>query len=236
MPPRISLIAPALLCALACPALAAEPGAITVSQPPAASAPAAADTPPVIPPPTPSTEKPWNFSAAITLYATPDQNVYVQPTIGADYGALHLEARYNYESLDTASLWAGYTFSGGEDFTIDFTPMVGVVFGDINGFAPGYELSLAWWKLELYTEGEYIISTEDKDENFFYSWTQFTIAPVENFQIGVAFQRTQAYDSGREVDVGPMIGFSFEKVQLSAWALNLDDDHPIYGVSLGIEF
>ena len=41
----------------------------------------------------------------------------LQPTITADYGWLHLEARYNYEGLDTGSAWIGYNFSVGDKLT-----------------------------------------------------------------------------------------------------------------------
>ena len=84
---------------------------------------------------------------------------YVQPTFTADRGWLHLEARYNYEALDTGSAWVGYNFSGGEKLAWEFTPMIGGVFGDTTGIAPGYKGSLSWWKLELYSEGEYVFDT-----------------------------------------------------------------------------
>ena len=37
--------------------------------------------------------------------------------------------------------------------------MIGGVFGDTTGVAPGYKGSLSWWKLELYSEGEYVFDT-----------------------------------------------------------------------------
>ena len=41
--------------------------------------------------------------------------------------------------------------------------MLGGVFGDTTGIAPGYKGSLSWWKLELYSEGEYVF---DAGEHF----------------------------------------------------------------------
>ena len=55
----------------------------------------------------------------------------MQPTFTADRDWLHLEARYNYEALDTGSAWVGYNFSGGETLAWEFTPMIGGVFGDM---------------------------------------------------------------------------------------------------------
>ena len=104
-------------------------------------------------------EKAWSFSASAYTYFVPDDRDYVQPTFTADRGWLHLEARYNYEALDTGSAWVGYNFSGGEKLAWEFTPMLGGVFGDTTGIAPGYKGSLSWWKLELYSEGEYVFDT-----------------------------------------------------------------------------
>jgi hypothetical protein len=49
----------------------------------------------------------WAFSASAYAYFPPDSQNYVQPTIRGDRGWLHLEARYNYEALDTGSVWIG---------------------------------------------------------------------------------------------------------------------------------
>jgi len=74
----------------------------------------------------------WSFSAATYVYFVPDDSNYAQPTFTADRGRLHLEARYNYEDLETGSVWAGYNFSGGEKVAWEFTPMFGGVFGTNN--------------------------------------------------------------------------------------------------------
>ena len=46
--------------------------------------------------------------------------------------------------------------------------MLGGVFGNTTGIAPGYKGSLSWWKLELYSEGEYVFDTGDSSDSFFY--------------------------------------------------------------------
>jgi hypothetical protein len=125
----------------------------------------------------------------------PDSGNYLQPTFTADRGWLHLEARYNYESLDTGSAWLGYNFSGGETLAWEFTPMIGGVFGDTHGIAPGYKGSLSWRKLELYSEGEYVFDTAIPRDSFFYNWSELTLAPVSGS--GSAWSRSgrAAYES-----------------------------------------
>src|SRR5687767_10575684 len=88
-------------------------------------------------PPAAEEENGWTFSLSAYTYIVPDDREYVQPTLRVDRGWLHLEARYNYEDLDTASVWLGYNWSIGEAVTLDLTPMIGGVFGDTNGVAPG---------------------------------------------------------------------------------------------------
>src|SRR6185436_20186574 len=73
----------------------------------------------------------WSFSASAYTYLVPDSGNYAQPTFTAARGWLHLEARYNYEALDTGSAWVGYNFGGGDTLAWELTPMVGGVFGDI---------------------------------------------------------------------------------------------------------
>src|SRR5215211_4549575 len=104
-------------------------------------------------------ENAWSFSAFASTYIVPDFQEYVQPTFTADRGWLHLETRYNYENLETGSLWIGYNFGGGEKLEWEFTPMLGGVFGNTTGIAPGYKFSVSYWKLELSSEGEFVFDT-----------------------------------------------------------------------------
>ena len=56
----------------------------------------------------------WTFDASVSTYFLPDDGNYAQPRIATDRDWLHLEARVNYEDLNTGSMWLGYNFSGGE--------------------------------------------------------------------------------------------------------------------------
>ena len=153
-------------------------------------------------------DKSWSFSASAYTYVVPDDRTTCSPPFTADRGWLHLEARYNYEALDTGSVWLGYNFSGGEKLAWEFTPMLGGVFGDTTGIAPGYKGSLSWWKLELYSEGEYVFDAGNSSDSFFYNWSELTLAPVEWFRFGLVTQRTRVYETDRDIQRGPLAGFS----------------------------
>ncbi len=178
----------------------------------------------------------WEFSAAVMAYFVPDSREYVQPTFTADHGWLHLEARYNYEDLETGSAWVGYNFGGGDSLAWAFTPMLGGVFGNTTGIAPGYKGSLAWWKLELYSEGQYVIDTEDSSDSFFYNWSELTVAPWDWVRFGMVTQRTRLYESDREIQRGLLLGFAYRILTLTGYLLNPDESRPTFIVGLGAQF
>ena len=151
-------------------------------------------------------ESKWSFSFGALGYIVPDGRDYLQPTLTIDHEWLHLEARYNYEAIDTGSVWIGYNISFGDAIKVDFTPMIGGVFGDTHGVAPGYEISLAWRGLEFYTEGEFVFDTDDSSASFFYSWSELTYSCTDWFRAGVAAQRTKIRDEPSGIDIGPLIG------------------------------
>ena len=189
--------------------------------------------------PSPAVEndaKKWSFSASAYAYFVPDSPDYVQPTFTADRDWLHLEARYNYEDLETGSTWVGYNFSGGKRLEWEFTPMLGGVFGETTGIAPGYEGSLSWWRLELYSEGEYVIDTGDSSGSFFYNWSELTLAPAEWFRFGMVTQRTRAYESDRDIQRGLLVGFSYKRLDLTTYVFNFDESKPTVVAAVGFSF
>jgi hypothetical protein len=181
-------------------------------------------------------EKKWAFSVSAYTYFVREGDDYVQPTITADRGWLHLEARYQYENLDTGSAWVGYNFSGGKKLAWEFTPMVGGVFGDTSGVAPGYKGSLGWWKLELYSEGEYVFDSEAHSDSFFYTWSELSLRPVEWFRFGFVTQRTRAYESNVDIQRGMLVGFTCKKIDLGAYVFNLEESKPTLVMSVALNF
>jgi hypothetical protein len=199
----------------------------------AASAARAQDPPPAAP--EEDAAPAWEFSTSLYAYFAPDGS-YGQPTFTADKDWLHLEARYNYEELETGSLWVGYNFSAGEELALELTPMIGVVFGEIHGIAPGFKLSLSWKVLELYSEGEFVIDSDDSSENYYYSWNELTISPTEWMRVGLVAQRTRAYETELDIQRGLMVAFSKEAATLSLYLFNPDKDDPLVVVSIALTF
>lgn len=181
-------------------------------------------------------EKRWSISASLSTFLVHNGTDYLQPTLIANLDWLHLEGRYNYEALDAGSLWVGYNFSFGEKLTLEFTPMVGGVFGDMTGVAPGYELTLTWWKLELYSEGEYVFDTDDSSDDFFYNWSSLTLSPVDWFYFGMVTQRTRIEGKDRDIQRGPLIGFIYKWVDASAYCLDPGSENWTLVFSLSVSY
>ncbi len=181
-------------------------------------------------------EKAWSFSASATTYIVPDFQEYVQPTFTADRGWLHLETRYDYENLETGSIWVGYNFSGGEKLEWEFTPMLGGVFGNTTGIAPGYELSLTYWKFELSSEGEFVFDVGTSEGSFFYSWSELSVSPVDWFRFGLVGQRTRTYQTDVDIQRGLLVGFFYKKIDFTTYVFNLDRDKPTWVFSVHTSF
>ena len=198
----------------------------------AAQEPAAAETPSA-----PSAREPaWAFGLTAYHYSVPEDDDYLQTTLTADRGALHLEARHNYEGRDAGSAWVGYNLAGGDEVPYQLTPMVGAVFGDTRGAALGYRGSLGWRSLELYSEGEYLFDFDEHDDSFLYNWSELTVSATEWLRAGVVVQRTRAYETDVDVQRGLLLGLSLERVDVSAHVFEPGDDDAVYVLSFGVGF
>lgn len=178
----------------------------------------------------------WSFSAAAYSYFVPEGLDYVQPTLTVDRDGFHFEARYNYEDRGTGSTWVGWNLSGGSDWSWELTPMLGGVFGNVSGVAPGYKGSLGWWKLELYSEGEWVLDVANPEESFFYNWSELTIAPTEWLRFGLVTQRTRVYQAERDVQRGLLLGFSVDRIDFLTCVFNPDDSDPLLVMAVTISF
>jgi len=179
----------------------------------------------------------WTISAAVYTYFPPETGNYLQPTLAADHDWLHLEGRYNYEELDTGSAWLGHNFSGGgEKVQWEFSPMLGGVFGKLTGIAPGYRGSLSWRKVELSSEGEYIIDTANSSDSYFYNWSELSLGLFDRFRIGVAAQHTHAYQTDRDVQRGVLAGLSYKNADLTGYVFNPDDRTPTVVIALSMSW
>jgi hypothetical protein len=166
-----------------------------------------------------SPAKAWDYSFVLDGYIVPGDVSYANPNFMADHNSLHLEARYNYEDLNTGSLWVGYNYSAGKNLTLSLTPLVGGVFGRTNGVAPGCEMSLTYKKLELFFSNEYVF-TRHRSDWFYYAWPQLSYSVFDWLKVGAAGQHTKVYQTAFDLQRGFLIGVSHKKANFTTYVFN----------------
>jgi hypothetical protein len=174
---------------------------------------------PVLEPATSGAE-PWEYSLTVDGVIPVTGNGYASPTFTADHKWLHLEARYNYENFRTGSLWAGYNFSWGKTWQFEITPMIGGVFGRTNGIAPGCEASVAWKKLTLSMDNEYVFDTTSKSGNFYYAWPQLTYQALSWLRVGAVSEHSKTFHTKSDLVGGFLVGVDYKRYQFTTYVLN----------------
>ncbi len=188
----------------------------------------------------PASADEWSFALSGFVFDPPEDSSYFSPIFYADRGALHLEARYNYEDRETGSVFIGRTFEVGENVTLTAVPLFGVVLGNTMGVAPGAEVGISWRRLELYAESEYVFdleANEGSDESFFYTWVEATVAPVDWLRFGLVSQRTRTYETGLDIQRGLLIELSHGNLSFGFHWFNPDrKEDQIFAYAMGYEF
>jgi len=182
-------------------------------------------------------EKPsWEF--AITAYPTVVRGGenYTSAIAVGDRGPLHLEARYNYESVGARSAFVGWTFSGGEAITWELTPLLGGAWGTTQAFVPALEASVAWKQVDIYIEAEYVRDSHQRTDSYFYAWSELGFRPVEWLRVGVAGQRTKTYGNDRDIQRGPFAQVTWGPVTLGGYWFNPGAGDQVFVGMIGAAF
>jgi hypothetical protein len=149
------------------------------------------------------------FEAAAYYYYLPHETDQITPLFYADYKFFHFEGRYNYEDKNTASVFVGRRFETGNKCIFGATPMMGIVFGNTTGFAPGLLLDLSYGKFDFYSESEFLFDSDFSENNFFYTWTEMAVSPTEHLRAGISASRTRIIDTGLDFQRGIFGQYSF---------------------------
>ena len=188
------------------------------------------------PAPSPPAPPTWSFRFAAAAYFLPDDEDYVQPTVTADRGALHLESRYNYEERNSLSVFAGWTFGFGRKFQLDVTPMFGGVAGERDGVIPALELSFTAGPVEFYSEGEYVIAVHDTSDRFLYNWSELSLWPADWIRVGLVTQRTRVFNEPRDVQRGLLGGVAIGRFDGVLYWFNPGSADRYFVTSFAISF
>ncbi len=183
-----------------------------------------------------TTESNVLFSSSIYYYSFKGESDNIIPIVYADYKSMHFEARYNYEDKNTASVFGGYRFEAGNKLEAGITPMAGLVFGNTNAFSPGLEIDLTFLKFDFYSESEWLIDFESRENNYLYTWTELAFNPNDNIRTGLSSNRTKVYQSEREIQHGVFMEYSIKRLTAGLHYFNPLADDYFFVASLSFEF
>jgi hypothetical protein len=178
----------------------------------------------------------WEF--ALTAYPTAVRGGenYTSAIATADRGALHLEARVNYESIGARSAFLGWNFSGGKEITWELTPLLGGAWGTTQAFIPGLEASATWGKFDFYVEAEYVRDSKQDEASYAYAWSELGFRPVKWLRIGAAGQRTRVYGGDRNVQIGPLAQVTWGPVTIGGYWFNPGSSDQVFVGMIGVAF
>jgi hypothetical protein len=178
----------------------------------------------------------WNFSAWAEMFILPGQSDFFNPTFYARHNNLHLEGRYNYEDLNTGSIWAGRRFKFGKSVKFVTVPMGAIVFGNTNGMAPGLEIEVLLKKFDFYSESEYVFDFKSSENNYFYVYSELAVRPIQPIRTGMVVQRTKVIDFERELERGIFGEYYFNRFRAGLFYFSPFSTDQFWIASVSIDF
>ena len=134
------------------------------------------------------------------------------------------EVRYNYEDVQTFSLYAGKTFSREDSLSYSFTPLAGIVVGKFRGVSIGMNVALERRGFYFSSVLQYTMSVENKKGNFLFSWSELGYQATRHFYVGLTLQQTCLYQTACRWEPGLQVSLSFKKWIFPVYAFNPTDN------------
>lgn len=147
----------------------------------------------------------------------------------------YTELRYNYEEINTVSLYAGKTFSGGDAIPFNITPMTGLALGEFAGISLAVNADLEWKNFYLSSQTQYSIATRSGANDFFFSWSEAGYNISRNFFSGIAVQYT-LQERAHQFEPGLMAGLNFKNISIPFYVFSPSREGRYFIVGLNYEF
>lgn len=145
----------------------------------------------------------------------------------------YMEGRYNYEALNTMSVYAGKTFEKKSQLSLAASPMLGVVIGKFNGGSVGVNSEADFKKYFFSSQLQYTFSVKDKAENFLYSWSDISYQAFSNFCAGFSLQQTNLYKDHCKLEKGIFVKAFFNKwtIPIYVFSPSASDRYFVLGIN-----
>jgi len=132
----------------------------------------------------------------------------------------YAEARYNYEEVETFSLYLGRAFTGGNELNYSVVPMLGGSMGKFKGVSTGLNIDMEYNKFFFSSQSQYSMPVSQYGQNYWYSWSEVGYQSMKWLYAGLSVQHTHDRLIGDEVQPGMMIGFMFNKFTIPVYTFD----------------
>jgi hypothetical protein len=167
-------------------------------------------------------------------YVIPDAPNYLMGMAKGDLAWLHVEGRYNYEALRTGSAFGGVNLGWGQRLRLSVTPMVGGVFGRVDGIAPALRFTINWWRVYLFSESEVMIPFSGGSSSFYYNWSELGFSAPLGIRAGGVVQRNLVFQTSLDIQRGLFAGLDLGPFNFTFYEFNWGWTSPTFVFALGV--
>lgn len=132
---------------------------------------------------------------------------------------IYAELRYNYEDVNTVSLFCGKTIAGGNNLRYSLSPMAGFSAGQYTGTGLACNAEAACGNFFVSSQLQYCKALKKECTNFFFSWSEAGYSFLKIFFAGAALQYT--LQAGLQAgEPGLLAGFNFGNISVPFYLFN----------------
>jgi hypothetical protein len=148
----------------------------------------------------------------------------------------YAEARYNYDELKTFSLYVGKSFSGGNDLSWSFTPMIGYAVGNLRAGSLGLNIDLEQAGFFLSAQSQFTVALDKENTNFFYNWSELGYSVTDHFFAGLTMQFTRQSQIS-DIEPGVLAGIGFKNISFPVYMFSpFSNANRYFVVGMNYEF
>jgi hypothetical protein len=129
---------------------------------------------------------------------------------------LYTEIRFNYEAVSAISIFAGKKFEREGRVSYSFTPMLGWSAGTFSGISPALNAEAEWKKWFVSVQSQFSASFSDKNQSFFFNWSELGYNVSNDFFAGIAGQFTKTGED-QQLEPGILAGVEWGRLSIPVY-------------------
>ena len=130
------------------------------------------------------------------------------------------ELRYNYEAIQSASVHFGRKIGFKKIPALEIIPVGGIIFGSLNGGSAGAIIEVSINRFCFLSEPQYVFSFGQKEENYFYSWSEVSYELFSSVYAGLALQQTKSFSLPNVFEPGIMAGITIKNFDIPVYCFS----------------